>query len=57
VRPGHSLCRGLATSAAANDAPGHAIQRQLRHKNFNQTAGYIADGRLFRNNAAGSAGL
>jgi integrase len=54
---GHSLRRGLATSAAANDAPGHAIQRQLRHRNFNQTAGYIADGRLFRNNAAGFAGL
>jgi integrase len=54
---GHSLRAGLATSAAANDAPGHAIQRQLRHRNFNQTAGYIRDGRLFRNNAAGSAGL
>jgi integrase len=54
---GHSLRRGLATSAAANDAPGHAIQRHLRHRNFNQTAEYIADGRLFRNNAAGFAGL
>jgi integrase len=31
---GHSLRAGLATSAAANDAPGHSIQRQLRHKRF-----------------------
>ena len=30
---GHSLRSGLATSASANDAPGQAIQRQLRHKN------------------------
>jgi len=29
---GHSLRSGLATSAAANRAPGHLIQRQLRHK-------------------------
>jgi integrase len=27
----HSLRAGHATSAAQNDAPGHAIQRQLRH--------------------------
>ena len=31
---GHSLRSGLATSASANDAPGQAIQRQLRHKKF-----------------------
>ncbi|MCJ2080166.1 site-specific integrase [Methylobacterium sp. J-090] len=54
---GHSLRSGLATSAAANDAPGHAIQRQLRHKRFDTTAGYIRSGQLFRQNAAGSAGL
>ena len=54
---GHSLRAGLATSAAANDAPGHAIQRQLRHKRFDTTQGYIRGGELFKKNAAGMAGL
>lgn len=54
---GHSLRSGLATSAAANDAPGHAIQRQLRHKRFDTTSGYIRLGQLFRQNPAGMAGL
>ena len=54
---GHSLRSGLATSAAANDAPGHAIQRQLRHRKFDTTAGYIRAGQLFKQNAAGMAGL
>jgi integrase len=54
---GHSLRAGLATSAAALDAPGHAIQRQLRHKRFDTTAGYIRSGELFKKNAAGMAGL
>ena len=54
---GHSLRSGLATSAAANDAPGHAIQRQLRHKRFDTTQGYIRSGELFKKNAAGMAGL
>jgi integrase len=54
---GHSLRRGLATSAAANDAPPLAIQRQLRHRKADTTNGYIESGRLFRQNAAGFAGL
>jgi integrase len=54
---GHSLRAGLATSAAALDAPGHAIQRQLRHKRFDTTAGYIRSGELFKKSAAGMAGL
>jgi hypothetical protein len=54
---GHSLRAGLATSAAANDAPGHAIQRQLRHKRFDTTQGYIRSSELFKKNAAGMAGL
>ncbi|MCJ2135608.1 tyrosine-type recombinase/integrase [Methylobacterium sp. J-026] len=54
---GHSLRSGLATSAAANDAPGHAIQRQLRHKRYDTTLGYIRSGALFKQNAAGMAGL
>lgn len=52
---GHSLRAGLATSAAENDAPGHAIQRQLRHKSFTTTIGYIRSGSLFKGNAASFA--
>jgi integrase len=54
---GHSLRSGLATSAAANDAPGHLIQRQLRHKKFDTTVGYIQDAELLRKNAAAMVGL
>jgi integrase len=54
---GHSLRAGLATSAAANDAPGHLIQRQLRHVKFDTTVRYIQAGELFKKNAAGMAGL
>ena len=54
---GHSLRSGLATSAAANDAPGHAIQRQLRHKRFDTTSGYIRSGQIFKQSPAGMAGL
>jgi integrase len=35
---GHSLRAGHATMAAANDAPGYAIQQQLRHRKFDTTA-------------------
>ena len=54
---GHSLRSGLATSAAANDAPGHLIQAQLRHKKFDTTSSYIQNAMLHRRNAAGMAGL
>jgi len=54
---GHSLRSGLATSAAAHDAPGHLIQRQLRHRKFDTTSGYIQAAELHRKNAAGMAGL
>jgi integrase len=54
---GHSLRAGLATSAAANDVPGHLIQRQLRHSKFDTTARYIRSAELFKQNAAGQAGL
>jgi integrase len=53
---GHSLRSGLATSAAANDAPGYLIQRQLRHAKFDTTAKYIRVGELHRKNAAAMAG-
>ncbi|RXH31988.1 tyrosine-type recombinase/integrase [Bradyrhizobium zhanjiangense] len=52
---GHSLRSGLATSAAKNGAPGHAIQRQLRHKSFTTTLEYIRIGSLFEGNAAAFA--
>jgi len=52
---GHSLRSGLATSAAKNRAPGHAIQRQLRHKSFATTLEYIRIGSLFEGNAASFA--
>lgn len=52
---GHSLRSGLATSAAKNGAPGHAIQRQLRHKSFATTLEYIQLGSLFEGNAASFA--
>lgn len=35
---GHGLQSGLAKSAAANDALGLAIQRQLRHTRFDTTS-------------------
>ena len=54
---GHSLRSGLATSAAANGAPGHAIQRQLRHARFDTTMKYIRAASLFKGNAAGMSGL
>ena len=54
---GHSLRSGLATSAAANRAPGHLIQQQLRHKKYDTTSGYIQSALLHSENAAGMAGL
>ncbi|UPJ78586.1 tyrosine-type recombinase/integrase [Bradyrhizobium sp. 183] len=54
---GHSLRRGLATSAARNKAPGHLIQRQLRHRKYDTTAGYIEEAQLHDENAASYAGL
>ena len=50
---GHSLRAGHATMAATNDAPGHAIQQQLRHRKFDTTSGYIRLGRLFNRIPAG----
>ena len=53
----HSLRSGLVTSAAANDAPKYMIQKQLQHKRFDITSGYIRSGQLFKQNPAGMAGL
>ncbi|WP_083514632.1 site-specific integrase [Bradyrhizobium manausense] len=54
---GHSLRSGLATSAAVHEVAGHLIQRQLRHKKYETTSGYIQDAELLRKNAAGMVGL
>ena len=54
---GHSLRSGLATSAAIGGAAGHQIQKRLRHKRYDTTAGYIQDAELFKDNAAAMAGL
>jgi site-specific recombinase XerD len=54
---GHSLRSGLATSAAMGGAAGHQIQKHLRHKRYDTTAGYIRAASLFKDNAAGAAGL
>jgi len=54
---GHSLRSGLATAAAANDAPGHVIMRHLRHKKFETTERYIRQGNRFIRNASTFAGL
>lgn len=54
---GHSLRSGLATAAAAADAPGHLIQRHLRHAKFDTTLAYIREGERFKKNAATFVGL
>lgn len=54
---GHSLRSGLATSAAANDAPSLVIQRHLRHAQSDTTARYIQSAERFSKNASGFAGL
>jgi hypothetical protein len=46
-----------AIFAALNDTPSHLIQRQLRHKKFDSTAGHIQAAELHRKNAAGMASL
>lgn len=54
---GHSLRAGLATSASSLGAPGHLVQRHMRHARFETTTAYIREGEMFRENAASMAGL
>lgn len=54
---GHSLRRGLITSAARGGAAGDVLMRHARHKNVQTTMGYIEEAERFRKNAAGRAGL
>jgi integrase len=53
----HSLRAGLATAAAASGVEERVIQRQTRHKSVAVLRGYIRDGELFADNAAGRIGL
>ena len=53
----HSLRAGLATAAAASGVEERVIQRQPRHKRVAVLRGYIRDGELFADNAAGRIGL
>jgi len=54
---GHSLRSGLATAAAANDAPAQVIMDHMRHARFDTTKRYIQQADRFRKNAARMAGL
>lgn len=53
----HSLRAGLATSAAANDAPADLIMSHMRHRRFDTTRRYIREGERFKRNAAKLTGL
>lgn len=52
---GHSLRRGLATSAAAAGAGELAIMRQTGHRSVSTVRNYVEEGRIFRGNAAALA--
>jgi integrase len=54
---GHSLRSGLATNAAYNGAPAHAIAQQGRWASLEMVNRYIRRGGLFRDNAASHLGL
>jgi integrase len=54
---GHSLRRGLITSAARGGAAGEVLMRHARHAKFETTLGYIEEAQRFQKNAAGKAGL
>jgi site-specific recombinase XerD len=54
---GHSLRAGLATSAAAAGVSERAIAATTGHKSMTVLRGYIRDGSLFPDNAAGAVGL
>ncbi len=54
---GHSLRAGLATQASINGASEASIMNQTGHKSSAMVRRYIRDSNLFRDNAAGKAGL
>lgn len=54
---GHSLRRGLITSAARAGAAPDVLQSHARHARFDTTRAYIEEGDRFRRNAVGKVGL
>lgn len=54
---GHSLRRGMITSAADGGAAPEQLMRHARHAKFDTTAGYIEEADRFRKSAAGRVGL
>jgi site-specific recombinase XerD len=54
---GHSLRAGLATAAAAGDAPEWSIMRQGGWRSSDVARGYIRPATLFKQNAAAYTGL
>jgi len=54
---GHSLRRGLITSASQAGVSEHVIQKQSRHKSIKVLREYIDHANLFRENAAKLVGL
>jgi len=54
---GHSLRAGFATTAAANGANERQIAKVTGHKSMAVLGGYIREGGLFRDTAAGNVGL
>ena len=54
---GHSLRRGLATTAARNGATERTIMRTTGHTSTTTVRGYIEDAELFTNPASKYLGL
>jgi site-specific recombinase XerD len=54
---GHSLRRGLLTSAARGGAAPEVLMKHARHARFETTLGYIEEANRFDRSAAGKAGL
>ena len=54
---GHSLCTGLATSAAAAGVSERAIMNQTGHRSVAVARRYIRERPLFRENASAAVGL
>ncbi len=54
---GHSLRRGMITSAARGGAAPEVLMRHARHARFDTTLGYIEEANRFRNSAVGKTGL
>lgn len=54
---GHSLRRGMATTAARNGASERTIMRTTGHTSTATVRGYIEDSELFTDPASGYLGL